>query len=385
MCCKEGRHVPRENMPITPEVLQWARERAPFTIEEIRTKFPSIEDWEQGTSAPTYPQLEKLSDTLKVPIAVFFFSEPPDVPPIRESFRTLPDANFAALPRAMHVMLRKAKTLQINLAELNEGHNPAERYILRDIRFTPNMDVPEMARRLREYLGISMETQVSWSDSDVAFEAWRTVLEQHGIAVFKDAFRENLYSGFCLYDENFPLIYINNSAKTRQTFTLFHELAHLLFNISWIDTHSEETERELQPFDRHIEATCNRFAAEFLLPNERFQSEIRDFSATEETAVILARRYHISRESVFRRFLEQGYIAEEQYRQAAHRWANQLQTGGGGNPYWTKISYLGVSYINLAFSRYYQNQITEPQLADYLDTKVKNLSKLEDYFGRKTV
>ena len=385
MRCREGRHVPREKMPITPEVLKWARERAHFSIEEIRTKFPSVEAWEQGSSAPTYVQLERLSESLKVPIAVFFFNEPPDVPPIRESFRTLPDANFAALPRTMHVMLRKAKSLQINLAELNEGRNPAEHYILRDIRFTPGMNVPDMARRLREYLGISMETQVNWPDSDVAFEAWRTELEQHGIAVFKDAFREQLYSGFCLYDETFPLIYINNSAKTRQTFTLFHELAHLLFNISGIDTFSEEPQGDLQTLDRQIEVTCNRFAAEFLFPLERFESEIRNLSATEETAVVLARRYHISREFVFRRFLEQGYIADEQYRQAAHRWANQFQTGGGGNHYWTKISYLGASYINLAFSRYYQNQITEPQLADYLDTKVKNLSKLEDYFGRKMV
>ena len=100
---------------------------------------------------------------------------------------------------------------------------------------------------------------------------------------------------------------------------------------------------------------------------------------------MLARRYHVSRESVYRRFLDRGDITQEEYLRAAERWIGQRQTGTGGDYYWNKIAYLGTNYINLAFSRYYQNHISEVQLADYLDTKVKNLSKLEDYFSRKVV
>src|SRR3546814_17029352 len=49
------------------------------------------------------------------------------------------------------------------------------------------------------------------------------------------AFRTDDFSGFCLYDEEFPIIYVNNSsAKTRQIFTYFHELAHLVFHTSGI-------------------------------------------------------------------------------------------------------------------------------------------------------
>jgi len=373
----------REQIPITPEVLRWARERAQFSIDEVREDFRDIEAWEQGESFPTYPQLERLSEAFKVPVAVFFFPEPPNVPPIRESFRTLPDVQFEALPREVLFLLRKAKAFQINLAELNDGQNPAERFMLGDLRFTPNMDIPVMARQVRAYLGVPLDVQTSWADSEAAFDGWREALEAHGVAVFKDAFKNDFYSGFSLYDEIFPLVYVNNSVKTRQIFTLFHELAHLLFHTSGINTLSDEPDEGLPPPDRQIEVVCNRFAAEFLLPAVQFEADIRGLPPSEETAALLADRYHVSRESIFRRFLDRGDITQEDYRLAADRWAGQRQAGSGGNHYWTKIAYLGTNYINLAFSRYYQNRISEPELADYLDTKVKNLPKLESYFTRK--
>ena len=87
---------------------------------------------------------------------------------------------------------------------------------------------------------------------------------------------------------------------------------------------------------------------------------------------------------MFRRFLDRGDITQEDYRPAAAQWAEQRQEGSGGNHYWTKIAYLGTNYINLAFSRYAQNRISEIELADYLDTKVRNLPKLESYLLRKT-
>ena len=46
------------------------------------------------------------------------------------------------------------------------------------------------------------------------------------------------------------------------------------------------------------------------------------------------------------------------------------------------IAYLGRDYIALAFSQYYQNRIDDRQLAEYLDTKPRNIGALEDYFLR---
>ena len=148
----------------------------------------------------------------------------------------------------------------MNLSELSDGRNPAERLILRELRFTLKADVPAMARRVRKYLGVSLDDQTGWSDAEVAVDAWRDVLEDCGVAVFKDAFHNDGYSGFSLYNETFPVIYVNNSTKTRQTFTLFHELAHLLLHTSGIVSLSRMPEKGILS-SQTIETLCNRFSA----------------------------------------------------------------------------------------------------------------------------
>ena len=115
----------REGIPVNKELISWARKRAGLTEQEAAQKFPKIAAWEAGTASPTYPQLEQMADEFRLPIAVFFFPEPPNVPPIGEFFRTLPDTEFARLPRASS-LLRKAKALQLGLHELSDGRNPAD-------------------------------------------------------------------------------------------------------------------------------------------------------------------------------------------------------------------------------------------------------------------
>lgn len=374
-----------EGIPVTKELITWARERAGLTLDEAakKLKLARLADWEAGTSHPTYPQLEKLADAFKIPVAVFFFPDPPSLPPIRESFRTLPDTEYERLPRQVRLLLRKAKALQLNLAELTGGRNPAQRLIARDLRFPDDVSPDAMAARVREYLGVTLETQFAWPDDDTALKAWRKALQDVGVFVFKDAFRVDEFFGFSLYDDTFPLIYVNNSStKTRQIFTLFHELGHILFQTSGIDVQDEQYVPRLAEHQRRIEVLCNRFAAQFLVPEAAFTAEIAGRDRTEQTAEYLAARFRVSREVLYRKFLDRRWITQGDYRMAVDRWNGQRQPrkSKGGDPYYTKIAYLGREYMELAFRNYYQNRIDDAQLAEYLIIKPKHLGTLEEYF-----
>lgn len=371
----------REQFPITPAVLTWARERADYTLEEAQADFKDIEAWERGESCPTYPQLEKLADKFRTTIAVFLWPEPPDIEPIGNSFRTMPEPQFGLISRRMKFLLRKAAALQISLAELNDGRNPADRVITRDLSFPVDARLDEMARQVREYLGIGLDVQMGWESADKALENWRYCLGDVGVFVFKDAFRDADYSGFCLYDDEFPVIYANNStAKTRQIFTLFHELAHLLFHTSGVDKIRDDYVDALHGDAKKIEVLCNRFAATFLVPAGAFEHEFAGHDASRDTAALLADRFNVSREVIYRMFLDRKAIDQAEYEAGAAAFAADGKPGKGGDYYNNQIAYLGPRYIAMAFKRYYANRIDEAQLADYLNIAPRNIAALEEKF-----
>jgi Zn-dependent peptidase ImmA (M78 family) len=375
-----------EGILVSTSVITWARTRAGLGLEEAAAKFAKIAAWEAGEAMPTYPQLEAMAEEFHIPVAVFFFPEPPNVPSIRESFRTLPDTEFEQIPRRIRFLLRKAKAFQIGIAELSQGRNPAERLITRDLELSARVSVAAMAGRVRIYLGVSLEQQSAWRDDKDALKEWRQALHNVGVFVFKDAFLDESYSGFSLHDAIFPIIYVNNTAaKTRQIFTLFHELAHLLFRTSGIDPVNDHYVEHLPNRQKQIEILCNRFAAEFLVPEAAFAAAFAGRNPSERSAEQLAQQFHVSREFIFRRFLDRGLIDQDHYTRAAKRWTDQKQGGSGGNPYWSKLSYLGREYVALAFSQYHQNKINEIQLGEYLDWKPKNIGTLEEYFLRGNV
>ena len=346
-------------IPITPSMVTWARKRAGYSIEAAATQFKKIAAWEAEDENvfPTYPQLEEMAKKFKVPVAAFFFPEPPDLPPISETFRTLPDAQFEEIEPRVRLLLRKAKALQISLAELNGGRNPAERLITRDLQFASDVAVDEMATVVRDYLGVSIAQQCEWADPDTAVENWRGTLSDAGVFVFKDQFRADRYSGFCLYDDEFPIIYVNNTtAKQRQIFTLFHELAHLLFHTSGIDTNADDYLPFLAGEARRIEIICNRFAGHFLVPNDAFQEAVAGKNISEATARELAAHFNVSWLVIYRKFHDRDWISNQEYTQALGRQGDEWEGVTGGNYYNNQLAYLGRKYIGMALREYYQDR-----------------------------
>lgn len=377
-----------EIIPVNPEVLKWARESAGLTVDEVvakmkrkRISHDTIDAWELGIEAPTYPQLERLAyDIYKRPLAMFFFPEPPEEVTVKQSFRTLPEFEIDSMSAKMRFLLRKAQAYQHNVYELYDGVNPAEKQITKELSFDLSTSVADMGKQVREYLSVTLEEQSSFGNSEKAFKEWRKILEDLGVFVFKDAFKEDEFSGFCLYDNKFPIIYVNNSKSfNRQIFTLFHELAHLLFKTGGVDTHIDDYIDYIQGDDKQIEIICNSFAGEFLVPSGHFYNVADALPVDEESLSLLANNYNVSREVILRKFLDQGRIDSEFYYNKVNSWkkAPTASKSDGGNYYFTKGAYLGSKYIEKVFSQYYQDRITTERLADYLDIKVKSIPGVE--------
>lgn len=381
---------------VNPKIIQWARERARYSLESVAVKFKKdvsvIEKWESGEDFPTYSQLEKLAEIYKRPLALFFFPEPPLEAEEKQEFRTLPDFEIENLAADTIYALRQAKAMQLSLQEINNGINPSTKKIFQDIAVSSSDDLRRLAEQIRNYLNITLEEQLTWNDQETALKKWRSAVEEAGIFIFKRSFKQREISGFCLIDIEFPIIYLNNSTeKSRQIFTIFHELAHILLQTNGITKSDDRYINSLQGANKSIEIFCNKFAAEFLLPNHVFSEIIREtvVNVNDNDKIIskISSDYKVSREVVLRKLLDNNLISQKEYTLKVNEWYSE-QVGksqdknkkSGGNPYANQATYLGENYLKLVFNKYYQGQYDIERVADYLNIKkVATVEKLEQY------
>ena len=354
--------------------------------QKFSKKPEEIEAWERGDGGPTYAQLERLAYELyKRPLAIFFLPTPPDEPKPRTEFRSLPDADLRLLDRHTVLLIRKGHAFQAALDELYQGRNPAERLLWREISLTTQQPVRRQAQQVRELLGVSIDQIRAVADDDTALKLWRRAIEARGIFVFKDSFKQREISGFCLRHDEFPVVVINNSTtKTRQIFSLLHEVAHLLFQRNGISRFDDAGIDQLPAQDRAIERFCNSIAAEILIPADDFARAVRDWgrdprTASDEDFAVLARRYHVSRSALLRRFLDDDRVTQEFYREKDAEWADQRGRGGSGGDYYnTQGAYLSERFLRDVVSSYSRRTITRAEAADMIGVKPKNFSAFED-------
>ena len=375
---------------VQPSVIRWARESMGMSVEDVAHKLKrsseEVRAWESegSASSPTYAQLESLAyKVFKRPLAIFFLPAPPDeIQPTRE-FRTLPDADLQTLNADTYVQVRKAHAYQITLKEVFDGRNPGERSIVRDVALDMQLSVETQASSVRKALGISLEDQLGWKTDEHALKRWREAVEAHGVFVFKAPFKQKDISGFCLLDADFPLIYLNNgTTKTRQIFSLLHELAHLLLNVSGISKFEQSYMSRLPVAERRIEQFCNKVAAEILIPSDDFGQQIAGLPSDVESMQDhlysnLANRYGVSREAVLRRLLDLGRVSQVFYEQKAKLWASQRKAASGGDWYASQNTYLSDKFAREVIGRHYRNQISVEQASEYLGIKAKNFAGLE--------
>lgn len=375
----------REQIPINPSMLVWARETGGFTLEDLTKTFPKLPDWEAGSSYPTYGRLEELAKKYHRPIALFFFPAPPKEDSIEKSLRAVSEEEVFNLSPRMRFLFRRAKALQDKLHELLASEIDSQSKKLTWLNESQSKSLKQLTEHVRKTLGISIQEQTSWKNSDLAFKEWRSALAENGVYVFKEAFKSDNISGFCIYDNVFPIIFINNShSKNRQVFTLFHELAHLIYKDSFLDVYGENT-YALESLDpSHIEVKCNAFAGQFLLPDEAFSQYLTPQHTSENAIEKLAQLFSVSRETVLRKFLDRALIDKTYYFQLTNKWLDTFKKkkeekeSSGGDFYNSHMSYLGDAYLSLVFKKYYQGTFSQEKAAQLLNAPIRGLSTIEE-------
>lgn len=212
---------------------------------------------------------EKLARMGGIPFGYLFLETPPkakkiDIPDLRQAidsielskdfFDTYEDVKY------------KLEWYKDHLQEL--GVDNEKNFIG---RFTIRSEVVDVATDIVKTIGLDLKVILPTVTKESYFSAASALIENAGILVFKNGIvksntrrplNTSEFRGFCIIDPIVPAVFINGAdAFAAQTFTLFHEIAHL-----WVGKDGVSN----WDFDNKIEAFCNKVAAEVLMPTAHF-------------------------------------------------------------------------------------------------------------------
>lgn len=270
--------------PINPVALEWAREVSHVTVEELATalnvKPGRVAEFEGGEALPTFRQLTLMAAKLDQPLG-FFFAPPPAEPDVPETADFRGRGNDE-LPADLAREMRRAE--QHRDAMLDLAGAPARRVPNGAITW---QTVATRAAALRKFFGLTDAFVPPESQNNQVFNFWRGLLEENGVLVFQatkislDTFR-----GLSVHHDDLPLILVNGAdSPMGRTFTLFHEVAHVVNRTSGLCALRESVDEE---------AIANNFAANFLMPEAAVRAQLNGPAEPEAAAEQLARHFKVS-------------------------------------------------------------------------------------------
>lgn len=302
---------------VSPELVQWARERAHLDVEALSARFPKLPEWERGEVQPTFKQLEDFANATHVPFGYLFLPEPPQIPMPIPDFRTLQNQQ---LRTGSPDLLDTIYAMQRRQAWLRETRLDCEASQLAFVGSARLSDDPAaIGREMRRSLGLGDGWSAAvrtWQD---AVSVLRNAIEAVGVmAVINGVVGNNThrvlnveeFRGFALSDAYAPLIFVNGAdAKSAQMFTLAHELAHI-----WLGDEGSGLSGfpGIFPDGGAVETFCDRAAAEFLVPEAELRASWPNVHRNEAPFEALAREFKVSPIVVGRRAMDLRLV-ERQY------------------------------------------------------------------------
>lgn len=373
---------------INPERIAWCCADLGITPGELATELGiaavSMERVMAGEGM-TFNQLRKVADHFGRGVLFFLEEGPVDEAQVHTlQFRTLANQKpeLSAKLKALIERVEKQREVYLSLREdLDDADRP--RFSPPDL---PRQDLREAARIARLWLGLNDQN---------SFDTYREALESRGVLVFRSngyngkwqIAKQNPILGFSLYDPACPVIVVKKlDSETRQSFTLMHELGHLLLH----KTSSIDDERDFQSHRGH-EREANAFAGYLLVP-DFFLASIRDAERPDEVSQYddwlehQRRAWGVSGEVILRRLLDTGRLPQSQYEAYRQWWAQSVVAQKeGGNREWRHREprhIFGDVFVRTVLDALYARHITLAKASGYLDSlKIKDLHQLERYYA----
>lgn len=382
-------------VPVNPELLRWACERAGKQESALAEKFASFPDWLTGEKTPTLKQLEDFAKVTRTPFGFFFLLEPPvETIPIPD-FRTVGSERVQRpspdLLDTIYLCQQRQDWYRQNALVLGE---PPLDFIG---SATLQSDIVVTAARIREAVGFDLDARAEASSFVDALRGMIDAADQSGVLIMVSGIVGHNshrpldtaeFRGFALSDDRAPLIFVNGTdTKSGQMFTLAHELAHLWLGESGV---SDVTPASSVPARAGVERWCNAVAAEMLIPLDGFRQAYSRRADLGTEMHRLSRQYKVSTLVVLRRMLDAGGLTRDGFQAAFDIELQRLRAevakrkaaGGGGDYYATTSVRVSERFAKAVLASTWEGRSTFTEAFRLLGCRnVKTLESLGDRLG----
>ena len=410
---------------VNPDILVWARETAGLTLQDAAAKV-GIRDarglaavdrltaLERGDEEPTRPVLVEMARQYRRPLLAFYLAAPPRRDEHGADFRTLPGTRSSEQNALVAALVRNLRSRQEMVRAALEAEDEAEplpfvgallgpgkletgpeslRQVLRQ-----NAEAAHLLQRalkaIARVLGDDLDAAAYYAqpNAEEAFRLLRSRTEGAGAFVLlkgdlgshHTALDPEVFRGFAIADNVAPFVVINdNDSRAARSFTLLHELTHLLLGRTGFVGVVSETE---------VEEFCNRVAAEWLLPPWALDRvEIgrgRAIAEQKQRIGAFARKTNLSRTMVAYRLLRANRLERptferlraefrgEWQRVRDRRRTKQRESEGGPSYYAVRRHRVGQGLLTLARRLVASGALSTTKAARILGVKPPHVGRM---------
>ncbi len=385
---------------LNPEIMIWARETAGLDRDTAARKIglnpargvPGAERLaaiEAGVSMPSKSLLRRMAAQYHRPLITFYLPQIPAPVGLGHDFRTVPDQSDPSNV-LLATLLRDVKARQALVREILEDDEDAE-----EVAFIGAASGISDSRRLAdlivESIGFDRSAYRAHASSEDAFSYLRELIEKKGVFVllagdcghWSTAIEVRIFRGFAIADRFAPFVVVNDQdARTAWSFTLLHEVAHLLLGESGVSGGSP---------NGRIEQLCSDAAAAVLIT----RAEVTEFGKLmqgggDDVSNIdaIANQARISRSMVAYQLFRTGMIAQARWEELRNtfraQWLAQKErereksraAEGGPNWYVVRRHRLGSAILAVARQGMADGSLTPTRAARMLGVKPMNVYPL---------
>lgn len=337
-----------------------------------------------GEDGLTFNQLRKIADHFGRGLLFFLETDPVQEQQIHTvQFRTLANQKPELSPKVRALIERVERQRAIFLSLREDMEEVSPRF---DPPRLPSADPKAAAGIIRRWLELPDRND---------FDSYRAAVEARGILVFRtngyngkwQIAKENPIQGFALYDATCPVIVVKKqTSEARQSFTLMHELGHLLLH----EASSIDDESDLHSLDGG-ECEANAFAGHLLVPNAFLGTIVdsdrpADMTRFDEWLEPQSRAWGVSTEVILRRLLDAARLPQADYL-AYRNWRSQLpvrESEGGTRMYRYREprQVFGDPFVRTVLDALNSRHISLAKASSYLDNlKISDLHRLESHYA----